>query len=190
MDKTINTRTSGLFGVNRVKLPFVALSGLQKSYIFEQGDTGSRVVKLPSVNFHERSSSRKATVQATTWVPPPDHDSGTVYAKTMKGPEYIPTNERVFLHTINAVLTDQGARHTLKRLLPHAPVEKVFARSTFQRLHKFISVLLKVVVVAMYSKANAQVGNREPCITYMDLNLLAKTIQFQFRQERSRSFLP
>uniref|UniRef100_A0A7S0RBS7 Uncharacterized protein n=1 Tax=Pyramimonas obovata TaxID=1411642 RepID=A0A7S0RBS7_9CHLO len=42
------------------------------------------------------------THRYNTWVPAPDHDSGTVYATQTKGPEFIPTNERVFLHTISA----------------------------------------------------------------------------------------
>mmetsp|Transcript_20783 Transcript_20783/g.34778 ORF Transcript_20783/g.34778 Transcript_20783/m.34778 type:complete len:259 (-) Transcript_20783:341-1117(-) len=55
-------------------------------------------------NWVEEHALEKATGnhRYNTWVPPPNQESEDVYGQRTNGPEYIPTNERVFLHTLNA----------------------------------------------------------------------------------------
>jgi hypothetical protein len=38
-----------------------------------------------------------------SWVPPVDPNDTAVYAVHTSGPEFVPTNERCFIHTIAAV---------------------------------------------------------------------------------------
>eukprot|EP00238_Polyblepharides_amylifera_P008995 CAMPEP_0196583752 /NCGR_PEP_ID=MMETSP1081-20130531/44530_1 /TAXON_ID=36882 /ORGANISM="Pyramimonas amylifera, Strain CCMP720" /LENGTH=102 /DNA_ID=CAMNT_0041904725 /DNA_START=41 /DNA_END=345 /DNA_ORIENTATION=- len=52
-------------------------------------------------NWYEESALEAATGshRYKTWVPLPDPNDKTVYAAICTGPEFIPTNERMFVHT-------------------------------------------------------------------------------------------